>query len=75
MERLAAIGQEGNTLCLYFVDCTADGIQAGMPYLVFSPEKQYLRAKNTEAVALDNELVTLRMNDGQGNQVAFGSSW
>lgn len=75
VERMAAIGQEGNTLCLYFVDCTAEGIQAGVPYLVFSPEKQYLRAKNTDAVAADNEIVTLRMSDGQGNQVAFGSSW
>lgn len=75
IERMAAIGQEDNTLCLYFVDCTDEGIQAGVPYLVFSPEKQYLRAKNTDAFAAGNEIVTLRMNDGRGNQVAFGSSW
>lgn len=75
VERMAAIRQEGSTLCLYFVDCTAEGIEAGVPYLVFSPVKQYLRAKNTEADKVDEELVTIRMNDSQGNQVSFASSW
>ena len=45
IERLAAIRQEGTTLQLLFVDCTNEGIEAGMPYLVFSPTRQYLRAK------------------------------
>ena len=75
IERLAAIGQEGNTLCLYFVDCTNEGIEAGVPYLVFSPTAQTLRARNTNAQGIDTELKTIRMNDGQGNQVAFNSSW
>ena len=75
VECLEAIRQEGNVLSLYFVDCTDQGIEAGVPYLVFSPTAQYLRARNTEANAAGTELRTIRMSDGQGNQVAFGSSW
>lgn len=75
VERLAAIRQEGATLQLLFVDCTNEGIEAGMPYLVFSPTRQYLHAKNTEANAIDTEIKTVRMDDGKGNQVSFSSSW
>ena len=35
VERLEAIRQEGSTLRLYFVDCTSEGIEAGVPYLLF----------------------------------------
>ena len=75
VERLEAIRQEGSTLCLYFVECTGQGIEAGVPYLVFSPTKQYLRVKNTEATSISDELKTIRLSDAQGNQVAFSSSW
>ena len=75
IERLAAIRQVGTTVQLCFVDCTNDGIEAGVPYLIFSPTRQYLRAKNTEANAINDELKTIRMDDGKGNQVSFGSSW
>lgn len=75
LERMAAIQQEGNTLVLYFVDCTNDGIEAGIPYLIFSPKTQYLRVKNTEAANIGDNLTTVRMSDGCGNTVSFGSSW
>ena len=75
VERLAGIKQDGNTLSLYFVDCTSEGIQAGMPYLVYSPTSQYLRVKNTESMTVSNELKTVRMSDSEGNQVTFSSSW
>ena len=75
VERLAAIRQEGSVLCLYFTECTNEGIEAGVPYLVFSPTKQYLRARNTESNGISTELKTVRMTDNQGNQVAFSSSW
>ena len=75
VERMAAIRQVGNTLQLCFVDCTNEGIEAGVPYLIFSPTKQYLRAKNTDANAINADLKTIRMDDGQGNQVSFASSW
>lgn len=75
IERLAAIRQVGTTLQLCFVDCTNEGIEAGVPYLIFSPTRQYLRAKNTEANAINTDIKIIRMDDGQGNQVSFASSW
>lgn len=74
-ERLAAIQQEGNTLQLCFVDCTSEGIEAGVPYLIYSEKTQYLRMKNTDAARTTVELKTIRMSDSQGNQVSFSSSW
>ena len=75
VERLETIRQERQTLCLYFVDCTSEGIEAGVPYLVYSPRTQYLRVKNTEVDGVNTELKTIRMADSEGNQVAFSSSW
>ena len=40
LERFAGIQQEGDVLNLYFVECTSDGIQAGVPYLAYSPKSQ-----------------------------------
>ena len=74
-ERFTAVSQEGNTVQLYFVDCTAEGIEAGVPYLIYSPKTQYLRVKNTESGRTATELKTIRLADNQGNQVAFSSSW
>ena len=75
VERMVAIGQKDNTLALYFMDCTNEGIEAGIPYLIFTPKTQYLRLKNTEAVRLDDNLQTIRLADKAGNIVSFGSSW
>ena len=75
VERLAGIQQEGTTLNLYFTDCTAEGIQAGVPYLIYSPTSQYMRIKNTDVVNFDKELKAVRMTDDNGNVVTFGSSW
>lgn len=75
VERLVAIGQEGSVLRLFFIDCTSDGVEAGMPYLIYSPKQQYLRVKNTDVQTVGCELTTVRMTDAQGNQVAFSSSW
>jgi len=75
VERLADIQQEGATLNLYFVDCTAEGIQAGVPYLIYSPTSQYMKVRNTDVLNFDKELKTVRMADDNGNVVTFGSSW
>ena len=75
IERLAAIKEEGGALKLYFVDCTAEGIQAGVPYLVYSSTTQYLRADNTDALTIDAKLKAIRLSDDEGNQVTFSSSW
>ena len=75
VERFQGIQQEGNVLNLYFVECTSDGIQAGVPYLVYSPKSQYLHIKNTDAMMVDSQLNPIHMSDNNGNVVTFGSSW
>ena len=75
VEKLVSLRQDGNTLYMYFLDCTKEGIQAGMPYLIYSPTTQTLRAKSSEADAISTELKSVSMSDGQGNHVTFGSSW
>ena len=63
VERLVSVRQEGSTLYMYFLDCTKEGIQAGMPYLIYSPTTQTLRAKSTEAEAVNTELKSVSMTD------------
>ncbi len=75
LERLAAVRQEGSKLCLYFVDCTREGIEAGMPYLIFTPAAKYMQVKNVETTRYSTDAVAVRMADSQGNRVSFGSSW
>ena len=75
IERLAAIQQEGSVVNLFFVDCTADGIEAGVPYLIYSPTTQYLRARSEESLAVGEMLKPVTLSDRQGNRVSFTSSW
>ena len=75
VERLEAIRQEGNTLNMYFLDCTNEGIEAGVPYLIFSPTFQTLHANTTESMGISTELQSVTKTDGAGNTVTFGSSW
>ena len=75
VERLEAIRQEGSTLCMYFLDCTQEGIQAGVPYLIFSPTFQTLHANTMESQGINTELKSVCKTDGKGNTVTFGSSW
>ena len=75
VERLEVIRQEGNTLNMYFLDCTNEGIEAGVPYLIFSPTFQNLRASTQNASGISTELQSVSKSDGNGNAVTFGSSW
>ena len=75
VERLISIGQEGSTLNLYFLDCTNEGIEAGVPYLIYSPTLQTLRAKSTDATTISTNLKSVTKTDNEGNQITFGSSW
>ena len=75
VERFAGIQQEGNIVKLLFVECTNEGIQAGVPYLIYSPKSQYLRIKNSDAMLIDGQLSPIHVSDGKGNVVTFGSSW
>ncbi len=75
VERLAAINQEGSTLCLYFVECTNEGIEAGVPYLVYAPKTTTMHIRSTETMGMSAELRTISMSDARGNSISFGSSW
>ncbi len=75
VERMVGVGQEGNDVVAYFMDCTEDGIQAGVPYLVYSPTTQTMRVRSSNALSLDTDLITVRMSDQRGNTVRFSSSW
>ena len=66
IERLEAIRQEG---------CTNEGIEAGVPYLIFSPTFQTLHANTQEASGISTELQSITKTDGAGNTITFGSSW
>ena len=75
IERLETIRQEGSTLNMYFLDCTNEGIQAGVPYLIFSPTLQTLRANTSLASGINTEIQTITKSDDNGNTVSFSSSW
>jgi len=75
VERLAAVRQEGSVLNMYFLDCTNEGIEAGKPYLIFTPKTQTLKALSTNSKGINTQLQSVTMSDGKGNQVTFGSSW
>jgi hypothetical protein len=75
VERFISIGQEGGTLNLYFMDCTNEGIEAGVPYLIYSPTFQTLRASSTDAENVNTTLKCVTKTDAEGNQISFGSSW
>jgi len=75
IERLELISQEGSTLNMYFLDCTNEGIEAGVPYLIFSPTFQTLRANTQNASGFNATPQCITKSDGAGNTVTFGSSW
>lgn len=75
VERLAAIRQEGNVVNLYFLDCTAEGMEAGVPYLIYSPSLQYMRARTAESLEVTRQISPVTVADQQGNRVTFTSSW
>ena len=75
LERLVSIKQEGDVLNLYFMDCTKEGVQAGVPYLIYSPIVQNLKVKSGQCGVTDLEIKNITLNDDNGNQVTFNSSW
>ena len=75
VERLTGMRQEGDVLNLLFVDCTDEGIEAGVPYLIFSPKAQSLRARNTTSNGVSIQLRDVTLSDNAGNRITFGSSW
>ena len=75
VERLSAMLQEQNVVNLYFLECTDQGIEAGVPYIVFSPKTQTLRASTANATAVSTQLLPVTLSDQLGNRITFSSSW
>lgn len=75
IEEFTAVRQEGDALNLYFTDCTDKGLQAGKPYLIFSPTQQAMRVKSANVSGTGIDLSSIRLSDGKGNEVTFSSSW
>ena len=75
VERFTGMRQEADELQLFFVDCTSEGIEAGVPYLIYSPKTQYLRANSTNTDGVSTQLRDVTMTDAAGNRIVFGSRW
>ena len=74
-ERFVGIDQQGTVVTLYFTDCTAEGLRAGMPYLVRSAKSQTIKVKTGDASFIDTDINVQRLSDNRGNTVAFLGSW
>ncbi len=75
LEKFVAIRQDGDVLNLYFQDCTKEGLKAGEPYLIFSPETQIMKVSNAQELPISSEIKKVTMTDDEGNKVTFDSSW
>jgi len=64
VERMAKLSNDE----LYFLDCTAEGIEAGKPYLIYSPAPKYATFKTTDI----NNLVTKPQDITIGNITMTG---
>lgn len=71
LEQLAGCKQNGAVLELYFTDCTAEGIKAGMPYLIYSPVKKSAWVKQDNVRTAVNEAQPVTVSDAAGNRVTF----
>ena len=71
LERLAGCKQNGAVLELYFTDCTSEGVQAGMPYLIYSPVRKSAWIKTGAAPASLKDAQPVTVSDTEGNRVTF----
>lgn len=65
---------EGNDFVLCFAECTGEGIEAGMPYLVYSDKAKYVAFTNTTGTSVDTP-ASVSFGDGQGNVATFRGSF
>lgn len=65
---------DGNDFVLCFAECTGEGIEAGMPYLVYSDKAKYVSLTNTSGMSVDTP-ASVTFGDGQGNVATFRGSF
>ena len=46
-----------------------------MPYLIYTPNARYMQVSTANAARTTTDATVVRMADGAGNQLSFGSSW
>lgn len=65
---------EGDDFVLCFTDCTAEGIEAGMPYLVHSDKAKYVTLTNTTGMSVSTP-AAVTLVDGMGNVASYKGSF
>lgn len=65
---------ENGDFVLCFADCTSEGIEAGMPYLVYSDKARYAAITNTTGTAVSAP-AAVSFVDGMGNVASFMGSF
>lgn len=65
---------ENNDFVLCFGDCTGEGMEAGMPYLVHSEKAKYVTITNSTGMSV-NAPASVSFVDGRGNVATFQGSF
>lgn len=68
----ATLDGQDFTLCL--MDCTSEGLEAGMPYLVYSPKTAFARISNRTGMVLAQP-AAVTLSDGEGNVATWRGSF
>lgn len=73
LERLEAVSQQGNDIELLFVDCKAEGVKAGVPYILY-----YGGETGNKKLTLSTELVSnlspVSLTTQEGVEVTMGGA-
>lgn len=65
---------ENGAFTLCFADCTCEGIEAGKPYLLYSPAIKVARMTYNNSTSVQHPL-TVSISDNQGNTATFMGSF
>lgn len=65
---------EGSDFVICFSECTGEGMEAGMPYLVYSDKAKYVSFINSTGMSVDAP-AQVSFSDGQGNKATFQGSF
>lgn len=74
IEKAVGAITEGDAFTLCFSECTGEGIEAGMPYLIYSNAYKYVRLSNSTGYTVAAPLA-VSFGDAQGNAATFRGSF
>lgn len=79
IERMAAAKAENGTMNLYFLDVTEEGIEAGLPYLIWSPRTQIVTFRHEGNTIQASKPQSISMNgvhmQGTFSRMSPTGSW